>query len=69
MERFLTPKVQGALRHLLTAVGPVLAIFLATPDPIEAAKSLISEAGWQSTVGLLLALLGFYASWRAPEKK
>lgn len=69
MKKLMTPKVQGALRHLLTAIGPVLAVLMASDDPMTLLKSLISPQHWPSLVGFLIAALGFYASWAAPEKK
>lgn len=57
MNRLKDPKVQGALRHLLTSVGPVLA-----------SHGVTTEAYWQIIVGLLMAGLGFWASWTAKEK-
>lgn len=52
------PRVMGALRHLLTSVGPLLA-----------AHGVTTEAYWQIGVGVFMALLGFWASITAPEKK
>ncbi|MHC9235027.1 Pam3-gp28 family putative phage holin [Pseudooceanicola sp. 502str34] len=52
------PQVQGALRHLLTALGPLLA-----------AHGITSDAYWQAGVGAFMAALGFYLSVTAPEKK
>lgn len=58
MEKLKDPRVQGALRHLLTALGPLLA-----------AKGIVDDATWQILVGVAMAALGFYASLTAPEKK
>jgi len=58
MEKLLTPQVMGQLRHLLTAIGPLLA-----------AKGYTDDVMWQLYVGLVMAVLGFVASWRSPEKK
>jgi hypothetical protein len=69
MEKFRNPKIQGALRHLLTAAGPVLALLLSAPDPIGLLKSLVSAAGWPALVGLIMAGLGFWQSWTAREKR
>ena len=69
MSKFRNPKVQGALRHLLTALGPVLAILAAVDDPMVLLKSLIALENWPAVVGLLMAVLGFWASWTAKEKK
>lgn len=69
MSKLRNPKVQGALRHLLTALGPVLAILAAVDDPMVLLKSLIALENWPAVVGLLMAVLGFWASWTAKEKK
>lgn len=69
MHKLKDPKVQGALRHLLTALGPVLFLFMAAPDPVALLRTLISAAGWPSLVGLLMAVLGFWQSWTAREKR
>lgn len=58
LRQILSPKMRGALRHVLTAVGPILAT-----------HGVTSEAYWATIVGLLMAALGFYDSWTAPEKK
>ncbi|MBY6005363.1 hypothetical protein KUV62_15665 [Salipiger bermudensis] len=52
------PQVQGALRHLLTSMGPLLA-----------AHGITTDAYWQGVVGIFMALLGFWLSVTAPEKK
>jgi len=57
MHKLRNPKVQGALRHLLTAVGPVLA-----------SQGIASEQAWAVVVGVIMAGLGFWASWTAKEK-
>ena len=57
MSKFLDPRVQGALRHLLTSVGPLVA-----------SHGWTTEANWQLFTGIGLSLLGFYASWTASEK-
>jgi hypothetical protein len=69
MEKLRNPKVQGALRHLLTAAGPVLALLMSAPDPLGLLKSLVSAAGWPALVGLIMAGLGFWQSWTAKEKR
>jgi len=69
MSKLRNPKVQGALRHLLTALGPMLAILAAVDDPMALLKSLIALENWPAVVGLLMAVLGFWASWTAKEKK
>ncbi|MDE4189675.1 hypothetical protein [Phaeobacter gallaeciensis] len=68
MNRLKNPKVQGALRHLLTATGPVLALIMASDDPAALIRSMVGGAGWPALVGVLMAGLGFWASWTAKEK-
>ncbi|UWR97686.1 hypothetical protein [Phaeobacter inhibens] len=68
MNKLRNPKVQGQLRHLLTAIGPVFAVILASDDPVALVRSLIGGAGWPALVALLMAGIGFWASWVAPEK-
>ena len=58
LQQLLSPKMRGALRHLLTSIGPLVA-----------AHGVTSEAYWAIIVGLLMGALGFYDSWTAPEKK
>ena len=58
MKRFMTPKVQGALRHFLTSAGGVLV-----------AKGYIDAGLLEAGVGTVMAALGFYWSWKSPEKK
>lgn len=58
MKRLLTPQMMGAMRHLLTSLGPLLA-----------AHGVTTEGYWQIGVGVAMALLGFVASWKSPEKK
>lgn len=58
MNKLLTPQVQGSLRHLLTAAGPMLA-----------ANGWTTDAEWQIAIGIVMAMLGFLTSWFAPEKK
>lgn len=58
MNRFRDPKVQGALRHLLTSMGPLIATW-----------GVMDETSWAIGVGVAMALLGFWASWTAKEKK
>ena len=59
MKKYIrNPKVMGALRHMLTSLGPLLA-----------AHGVTTDIYWQITVGVLMATLGFYASLTAPEKR
>lgn len=58
MKQLLSPQVRGALRHLLSSIGPLVAIHGVTTD-----------AYWQMGVGVLMAALAFYDSWTAAEKK
>ncbi|GAB5434802.1 MAG: hypothetical protein EpisKO_41720 [Epibacterium sp.] len=69
MEKLKTPKIQGALRHLLTALGPIIAILMAVDDPFALLSSLVRPENWPAIVGLLMAALGFWSSWSAPEKQ
>jgi hypothetical protein len=69
MEKLRNPKVQGALRHFLTAVGPVLALMMSAPDPWALFKALVSAAGWAALVGLIMTGLGLYLSLTAKEKR
>lgn len=57
-QKFFDPRIQGALRHLLTAFGPILAM-----------HGVTSDESWQLWVGLTMAGLGFVGSWFAPEKQ
>ena len=50
--------MRGAIRHMLTAVGPLLA-----------SNGWVTNADWQISVGITLAVLGFYDSWTAKEKQ
>ncbi|WP_424974276.1 hypothetical protein [Dinoroseobacter sp. S124A] len=52
------PKLMGAARHLLTSLGPLLAVYGVTTD-----------AYWQIIVGVGMAVWGFWASVTAPEKR
>lgn len=58
MKRIIAPRLRGQLRHLLTAIGTVLAAHGAT-----------SVSDWELYVGLAMAILSFVDSWRSPEKK
>ena len=58
MDKLRNPKVHGALRHMLTAFGPLLA-----------SHGIATETNWQMGVGVFMAALGFWASWTASEKK
>ena len=58
MKRFMTPKMQGQLRHVLSGVGMVLV-----------AGGYTSEAMATAGVGLVMAVVGMAWSWFAPEKK
>jgi len=57
LKRFLTPKVQGQVRHILSAIGAVVAQNgYASADKVEL---------W---IGVVMALMGLGWSWFAPEK-
>tara|TARA_R100001086_G_scaffold22373_1_gene10742 strand:- start:1331 stop:1489 length:159 start_codon:yes stop_codon:yes gene_type:complete len=50
--------MRGAIRHVLTAIGPLLA-----------SRGVTTDADWQIWTGLAIAVLGFYDSWTAKEKR
>ena len=52
IEKLFSPKMRGALRHLLSALGPLLA-----------ANGVTTDAHWQILVGVTMAALAFYDSW------
>jgi|LGOV01.1.fsa_nt_gb hypothetical protein len=58
MKRFMTPKMQGQLRHFLTSMGGV-----------AVAKGVIDAETMIAVVGAVMAALGFGWSWFSPEKK
>lgn len=55
---FLSPRVQGLLRHSLTAVGMLF---------VERGYSTEEDVGLY--VGIVIILMSFIASWAAPEKR
>ena len=55
--RLFAPKMRGALRHVLSSVGPLMA-----------AHGVTTDAYWQVWVGASMAGLAFYDSWTAKEK-
>lgn len=57
MQKFLSPRIQGQLRHVMTALGPLLAAY-----------GVMDEAVWYLWVGLTMTAFGFISSWIAPEK-
>lgn len=56
--QLISPKMQGQIRHLLTAFGPILAMY-----------DILPESRWDLLVGILMAVIGFLWSWFAPEKQ
>jgi hypothetical protein len=58
MRRLRNPRVQGALRHLLSSFGPLFA-----------AHGITSELYWQTIVGIVMTSIAFWSSYTAPEKK
>jgi hypothetical protein len=58
INRIMNPKVQGAFRHLMTALGPVLAV-----------HGVTDGATWEMYIGVGMAGFGFIASWNAAEKQ
>lgn len=57
LKRFLTPKVQGQVRHVLSAIGTVVA-----------QNGYASADNVELTIGVIMALMGLGWSWFAPEK-
>ena len=57
MDKLRNPKIQGALRHLLTSTGPLMATWGVT-----------DESTWAVGVGVVMAAVGFWGSWTAKEK-
>jgi len=58
MKRFMSPKMQGQFRHVLSGVGMLLV-----------AAGYTSEAIAMAAVGLIMAVVAMAWSWFAPEKK
>ena len=56
--KLMQPRILGAFRHMLSSLGPLLA-----------ANGWLSDATWQTIVGVAMAALAFGWSWFAPEKK
>lgn len=69
LKPLLDPKVQGALRHFLSMVGPIITIFLAVDEPLELLYRILETQNWIAIVGIIMAFLALIASWKAPEKK
>lgn len=57
MNEYFTPKIQGQVRHLLTAFGPLLSYY-----------GIVNDGEWEIWGGVVMAIMGFIWSWRAPEK-
>lgn len=53
LDRLLSERMRGQLRHMLTMLGPLLA-----------SHGVTSETYWQIVVGVLMALLALVDSWR-----
>jgi hypothetical protein len=68
-ERLKDPKILGAIRHLLTALGPVVTVLMLSDDPATLISNLLYPENFLAAVGLLIAGAGFYLSWTAKEKK
>jgi len=58
IDKLMSPRVSGQLRHLLSTVGGVLAM-----------HGAVDGGDWEMYVGCLMALIAFMSSWRAPEKQ
>lgn len=69
MERFWDPKVQGALRHFLSMLGPILVMYSAVDNPGEFINRLVTPDNWVALIGATMAFLALVASWKAPEKQ
>lgn len=72
MEKLTDPKVMGALRHLLSSVGPVVGVMasLVASGAITWGQALAAlGTSWEAIVGLVMAALAFWASWTAKEKR
>ena len=57
LKRFLSPKVQGQVRHVLSAIGSIIA-----------QNGYASANNVELTIGVVMALMGLGWSWFAPEK-
>lgn len=53
LDRLLSERVRGQLRHLLTMTGPLVA-----------SHGVTTEAYWQTGVGVTMAALALVDSWR-----
>ena len=58
-------RINGQIRHLLTAIGPLLVMFSITD---EAGASEFTNTA-MTAAGAIMALVGVVWSWQAPEKK
>lgn len=71
MDKLRDPKIQGAVRHLLSTFGPCLGLIatLVQADVLTASEvATMVFTSWETIVGLLMAVLAFWASWTAKEK-
>lgn len=57
LKRFLSPKVQGQLRHALSAIGAVLV-----------QRGYVGVSDVELTIGIVMTIGGLGWSWFAPEK-
>lgn len=66
------PRFQGQGRHLLSALGPMLGLLLAIlslPNITLVGVLAAVVSNWASITAFVLALIPFYLSWKAKEKK
>ena len=66
------PKVQGQLRHLLSALGPLLGLLVAVlsmPGMTLTGVLAAVVANWGSIVAFIVALIPFILSYKAKEKQ
>lgn len=57
LSKFFSYKMQGQIRHLLSAIGAVLVTL-----------GVLDEQTIAAATGVIMTLLSFIASWYAPEK-
>lgn len=66
------PQVQGQIRHLLGAIGPMLGLLLAILSLPNVTWLMVLQAvvsNWMSIVSFLSVAVPLYLSWKAKEKK
>lgn len=71
-EKFFAPRVQGALRHFLGTLGPMIGLFsvLIREEIITTAEVLpLIAQNWEIICGFGMALLALIGSLTAKEKR